>query len=813
MARGERRGVRRGGAAGRAAARARGRPRAAAAVAMGGRPASFAALLLAAQLYVRAAWTWQLGWAAWAALGACAAGAGGCLGAHLIGAAGLAGAAGPASAARAALQGALPGAWGQAAAEALLAPGAGPALALLTLDLALIAFAPCAGLSGSELSLFKLSVLAARGAWAAEAPEGPRRLLLTASLLVAALAVALLIPNVSSTLEMAAFTVLAMSASAALAGMDEQAQVAAPSLSAAAAPALAPAQEQEKEKEQQAAARTAGGENLDPLMPFGSQSWAGYLATVEHRLNNPVQRLLFTLEELTALMGVLMHAAEQQQQQQHLLHATAGEPADTAPAGTGTGADSARRVVRREEAEASDAAHLLRKLDQRGSSLIQESVIEAVSLVDQALCAMDNVTMSISDIHFVMSSEQSSRQRANFVPTNLRWTMERCELSIKSTKVDHVEMSSRPATQVAPGVLEGPKVSFVISPEIKTCIMEPETLLAITSRLVANSRRFTSSGSIEVRVDVVPAPAERPHSPRPEARLVDKFLRISVKDTGSVVPPQFVPLLFLAPRSSRPPTASKQTPTQQLLPQQQPQQQLLPPSPDADIYVGFGLFVIAKMCSLIGARISYRPNDEAPGGNGSVFIVEVAYEPTELEPSSRAPPRVLRSLVQRRHRLDASAQLPSLGEPDDGNKASTLAKDRDMGSRVLDSRDPAAKRILIIEDEAVQRALMCRHLQGLGYEVFQAEDGEQGLRMMKERQYRLVICDKVMPVMNGDECVKHFREWEKGALETGSLRKVPQYICGLSANREYQTPEGFNMYMAKPIHRKDLAELLSFNKV
>jgi CheY-like chemotaxis protein len=774
---------------------------------MDGRPASFAALLLAAQLYVRAAWTWQLGWAAWAALGACAAGAGGCLGAHLIGAAGSVGSA---SAARAALQGALPGARGRAAAEALLAPGAGPALALLVLDLALIACAPGAGLSGSELSLFKLSVLATRGAWAAEAPEGPRRLLLTASLLVAALAAALLIPNASSMLEMAAFTVLALSASAALAGMDEQAQAAAPSPSAAPAPAPALAPAQEMEMEQQAAGRTAGGDNLDPLMSlmsFGSQNWAGYLATVEHRLNNPVQRLLFTLEELSALMGVLMHAAEQHQQHQQLLQ----KIADGLPAPADTVADSARRVLRREEVEASDAAHLSRKLDQRGSSLIQESVIEAVSLVDQALCAMDNVTMSISDLRFLMSSDQSSLRRANFVPTNLLWTMERCELSIKSTKVDHVEMSSRPATQVAPGVLEGPKVSFVIAPEIKTCIMEPETLLAITSRLVFNSRRFTDSGSIEVCVDVVPAPAKRPLSPRPEARLVDKFLRISVKDTGSGVPPQFVPLLFLAPRSSRLPAASKQTPTQQQHLQQQPQR--LPPFPKADDYKGFGLFVVAKMCSLMGARISHRPNDEAPGGNGSVFIVEVAYEPTELEPSSRAPPRVLRSLVQRRHRLDASAQLPSLGEPGDGRKASTLAKDRDMGSRVLDSRDPAAKRVLIIEDEAVQRTLMCRHLQGLGYEVFQAEDGEQGLRMMKERQYRLVICDKVMPVMNGDECVQHFREWEKGALETGSLRKVPQYICGLSANREYQTSEGFNMYMAKPIHRKELAELLSFKKV
>jgi CheY-like chemotaxis protein len=386
--------------------------------------------------------------------------------------------------------------------------------------------------------------------------------------------------------------------------------------------------------------------------------------------------------------------------------------------------------------------------------------------------------------------------------------MERCELSFKSTKVDHVEMSSRPATQVAPGVLEGPTVSFAVAPEIKTCIMEPETLLVITSRLVANSRRFCSSGSIEIRVDLVPAPAERPHSPRPEARLVDKFLRISVKDTGSVVPPEFVPVLFRAPRFSRLPAATKQTPTQQ-----QPQEpRPLPPSRTADDYQGFGLFVIAKMCSLIGARISYRPNDEAPGGNGSVFTVEVAYEPTELEATSRAPPRVLRSLVQRRHRLDARAQLPSLGEPDDGSKVSTLAKDRGMGSHVLDSRDPAAKRVLLIEDEAVQRALVSRHLQVCGYEVFQAEDGEQGLRMMKERLYRVVICDKVMPVMNGDECVKHFREWEKGALD-GSLRKVPQYICGLSANREYQTAEGFNMYIAKPVHRKDLVDLLSFDKV
>ena len=62
-------------------------------------------------------------------------------------------------------------------------------------------------------------------------------------------------------------------------------------------------------------------------------------------------------------------------------------------------------------------------------------------------------------------------------------------------------------------------------------------------------------------------------------------------------------------------------------------------------------------------------------------------------------------------------------------------------------------KILIVEDEQHQRELYATELEEEGYEVDQASNGKEGVEMVKNNKYDLVIMDIRMPEMDGIEAL------------------------------------------------------------
>ncbi|MCF1752614.1 sigma-54-dependent transcriptional regulator [Mariniradius sediminis] len=85
-------------------------------------------------------------------------------------------------------------------------------------------------------------------------------------------------------------------------------------------------------------------------------------------------------------------------------------------------------------------------------------------------------------------------------------------------------------------------------------------------------------------------------------------------------------------------------------------------------------------------------------------------------------------------------------------------------------------KILIIDDERIIRSTLREILEYENYKIFEAQDGEQGLKMMQEEDFDLVLCDIKMPKMDGLEVLERAAE----------LERQPQFIM-ISAHGSIET--------------------------
>ena len=67
-------------------------------------------------------------------------------------------------------------------------------------------------------------------------------------------------------------------------------------------------------------------------------------------------------------------------------------------------------------------------------------------------------------------------------------------------------------------------------------------------------------------------------------------------------------------------------------------------------------------------------------------------------------------------------------------------------------------KILLVDDEAVQRQMLRGFLEDQGYEVLEAENGQEAISIIEREYVPLVLLDHRMPDMNGDEVLERLRE-------------------------------------------------------
>ncbi|MCH8080664.1 MAG: response regulator [Proteobacteria bacterium] len=75
--------------------------------------------------------------------------------------------------------------------------------------------------------------------------------------------------------------------------------------------------------------------------------------------------------------------------------------------------------------------------------------------------------------------------------------------------------------------------------------------------------------------------------------------------------------------------------------------------------------------------------------------------------------------------------------------------------RVLNKLCPEGEcQVLVVEDDSVQRQLICRELQSGGWQVFEAEHGRAALELLREKSVNVILLDLEMPEMDGFEFIE-----------------------------------------------------------
>lgn len=280
----------------------------------------------------------------------------------------------------------------------------------------------------------------------------------------------------------------------------------------------------------------------------------------------------------------------------------------------------------------------------------------------------------------------------------------------------------------------------------ETVLADPMRLRQVLMNLVGNAIKFTETGFVEIRVD---CKGEGDHP---------SFLSIAVADTGIGIAADaldaiFQPFVQAADRSDAAAVQGDAT----------------PPSG-----TGLGLAISRRLTAAMGGELTV---DSLPGV-GSVFTI------------------MLPCRTQGGHAASRRGDSRSPSRPADSHNAGALMAVAGFKGR----------RLLIAEDNPVNRELLNEALQRMGFDVAIAEDGAAAVEMSARTAFDAIVMDMQMPRMDGVTATRRIR------ARSGKDGQVP--ILALSAdamleNRSRYLDAGINAFVAKPVNWGELRDTLA----
>ncbi len=118
-------------------------------------------------------------------------------------------------------------------------------------------------------------------------------------------------------------------------------------------------------------------------------------------------------------------------------------------------------------------------------------------------------------------------------------------------------------------------------------------------------------------------------------------------------------------------------------------------------------------------------------------------------------------------------------------------------------------KVMVVEDNPVNRLLTTRLLQRMGIEPELATNGQEALEKLNGHAFDLVLMDCLMPVMDGFDACRRLRQMEKKSKTRPKTPVVAVTALGMASDREKCLEAGMDDYMTKPIEVQTFENMIN----
>jgi signal transduction histidine kinase/ligand-binding sensor domain-containing protein/CheY-like chemotaxis protein len=275
-----------------------------------------------------------------------------------------------------------------------------------------------------------------------------------------------------------------------------------------------------------------------------------------------------------------------------------------------------------------------------------------------------------------------------------------------------------------------------------TIIGDPQRLKQVLLNLVGNAVKFTEKGSVIVSVEM--------------AQGEDHTLQFSISDTGIGIPVERQQHIFESFTQVNGSMSRKHT------------------------GAGLGLAIARQLVELMKGKIWL----ESQPNLGSTFHFTLPFQPRE---------------DQQQPEIKEKPETKETGSKQE--KDETEEKDRLMS---LLSRLSHKVRILVVEDNPINRKVAFKQIQLTNIPVDAVEDGALAVDAVKKEKYDLILMDVQMPKMDGLTATKIIRQ----ELKMNDIVIVAMTAHAMKEDKEECLDAGMNDYITKPFKPTELYRVL-----